>query len=475
VGDLLADLVLPEGPPRLAASTDGRWLAIARRHRLAIADAAAGGSASTLSLDEAGVDVAFGFVGEPARLLVVTRHHAHSLVRVVDPGDLALLRELRVGAPLALLGVDDGGAVCATPSGAVALTWNGELAVVQLAARVPPTAAAGIGDGRFLVNLAGTLEEWRLAERGPVRRFRLPRPITVRALGGTPRAAWYCAAHAPTRVELVPLGPGMPPYAHELPEPLGAAIGHPRAPVIAVVGAETRRVWLLDLTDRRPPQDLDVRADQLVFIGGDAPALLAATANTPPVLRRLPALASRWSPAAVGGPAAGPERIAGPASADEPAAPDASVQRTARVATVLDEWRQQVRMTGRGVGAAAPTPPPVPSSTWRDDLVAWGRGALAGGGPIGGFDAGARRLGELASAHDLDAESMRLLALLYAARLLGHDGLSPADAVRAVPGRWDVALGRGRLGELGLVRLRRGRLVLARQTAAALDHDILGS
>lgn len=110
---------------------------------------------------------------------------------------------------------------------------------------------------------------------------------------------------------------------------------------------------------------------------------------------------------------------------------------------------------------------------WRAALVAWGRAALAEDGEVDPPSIDGTLIEQLQLRFALEPPSVRLVALLYAAWLLGdgREGLPVARAA-SLSGDgedWIEALGRGELAAAGIVRARRGRLRLRAAVGRFLD------
>jgi hypothetical protein len=116
-------------------------------------------------------------------------------------------------------------------------------------------------------------------------------------------------------------------------------------------------------------------------------------------------------------------------------------------------------------------------SAWRERLCDWAESLLAQPRtkrPLPTF--AATQLAEAAERLGLGPRSQRALAIVYGARLLGHDGVPAAIFARALndgaapdDDSWDEALGRGVLARLRLARGRGGRLTLRAAAARFLD------
>src|SRR5262249_40236668 len=82
--------------------------------------------------------------------------------------------------------------------------------------------------------------------------------------------------------DVIPLINRGQPRAIELPEPIASLAGHPRSDLVACIGAETGRVYVVDLDGRQRlrilPPDGDGRIESAALVLGRMTGVLAAPA-----------------------------------------------------------------------------------------------------------------------------------------------------------------------------------------------------
>jgi hypothetical protein len=125
----------------------------------------------------------------------------------------------------------------------------------------------------------------------------------------------------PARVDVIPLVTRGQPKAHDLPEPIAHASGHPRSDLLVCVGAESHRLYVIDLDGRKRLRTMEMpgltRIEAAGLVVGRTIAALAAQAKQP---LALVALDDAPSPAEVA--AASIAAFAGTAPARPAAAAD---------------------------------------------------------------------------------------------------------------------------------------------------------
>src|ERR1700739_3060155 len=82
------------------------------------------------------------------------------------------------------------------------------------------------------------------------RRIKLARAGAIAAVGGSDRVVWWMTQAEPTRLEGSPLVNRGQPKLHELPGPVAHVPAHPRSDLVACVGADTGRVYVVDRDGR---------------------------------------------------------------------------------------------------------------------------------------------------------------------------------------------------------------------------------
>lgn len=139
----------------------------------------------------------------------------------------------------------------------------------------------------------------------------------------------------------------------------------------------------------------------------------------------------------------------------------ASVARADAIAFVggFEAPRVLVAEIGRPVATVSLAPPPPPA--WRDELAAWTRS--------GGVDRvpAVAAIEDLARSLGVPDELAPAVTLCYGAHLCGT-GVAPA-AIAGLLGRWDEALGAGRLAASGVLVFADSRVALAPAIARTLD------
>ena len=475
---------VPAEPPRISISPDGSLAAIAEALRVVVVELPGLTGLAEIGIDPEAAATEVAWVGAPARLLVLSRYAAYSTVHLLDPHGPRSLAEIRLESPMRLFASTGPHALTVGATGAAVLTaGDAHLTPYQFPSRAMPLAAGAAG-GQFLVALPGAIEEWDPQSRMPKRRLRLPRPAAITALGGSERVVWMTTQQEPARLDVIPLVTRGQPKAHDLPEPIAHASGHPRSDLVLCLGAESGRIYLVDLDGKKPPRPISLegidRADAAGLVVGRMVAALGAQARRPLALLPLdeapPAVEVR-GPAAADGPdeppkpstlieedftpsprpAAATPRSPGPVAASStplgftPAAAPASSARQALV----------------GAPAAGSARPAADAARWRDDVVAWTRAVFAGvdreAPPAPAVDAVAARF-------ELAPPLRRTLILLYGAHLCGDPGAAPVDVARVNDRAWDEALGRGRLAEARLAVYERSRVRLAPSILRTLDE-----
>ncbi|MGE5183783.1 MAG: hypothetical protein ACM31C_17050 [Acidobacteriota bacterium] len=414
----------PGERPRVAIAGDGTLAVIhepARAHVLELPGCAA---FAELELDAAAASCELAWIGAPPRLVVVEQFAAHSLARLVDPFGPRTIAQLRLDTPARLHAAVGSYALAIGPSGAMIVAASEtQLVAYPLPARGVPVAV-GAAAGNFVVALQGTIDEWDPHERIPKHRIKLPHAGTVTAVGGSDRVVWCTWQGEPARVDAFARVDRGQPRTHELPEPIARVAAHPRSDLLVCLGAETGRIYVVDLDGRRGlrvigPEGID-RAEAIGLVNGRVGGVLAAQARRPVAVVTL-------------------ER---PDS--EPVRPPSFVGEDAI-----------------GVAEHAHAPSAPGTATWRDALVAW-RAARAATPPPA-----APAVDALIVRSALAMALRPAIALLYAAHLAGDPGAAPVELARVAG--WPEALGRGELAARGVASFDESRIKLAPEIQRVLD------
>lgn len=377
---------------RILADATGQRVALVEPGRVLLLDLPGFVAAAELGIAGELEDHDVSFVGEAGRLAVMTRSGGRAVLHLVDPAGPTKLGEVQFRTTARLLA--SAGNYVLTIAGNVAAVTDVSApapVAIPLPTRGVITAAAPIGPQRFAIAIGGAIEEWDAGTRTPGRRLRLDRAVTPIALGGNAQRLFIVARDAPDLVEVVTLGTRSTRKL-ELPEPALRVAAHPSGDLLAVLGASTRSVYLLDLV-RGTPVRLDRGAiTDTVWIGGGhalaikpdgGPLELIAVENTVDPGRR-PALGPELVAAVA--PADEATRVGEPDQADPPADAEAASAGTStledsspptqwsrqEISHRLAAWRNRF-----GGSAAAPTDPDPGDASAPDPVVAARGGATA--------------------------------------------------------------------------------------------------
>ncbi len=225
-------------------STDGSLAAVIEASRAVVMRLGGGGFEVGLP---ANADVAW--VG--MKLLVVARSDLHTTAYLIDTaGDAPrTLSEIRLEPAMRLVACVGSYGLLFGRSAAVLGCAGETIAPYQFMARSLPNVV-GTAGSQFVVAVPGTIEEWDPVSRMPKRRFKLARSGPITALGGTDRLLWMTTQQEPARIDVLPLINRSQPKAHDLPEPIAMVLAHPQCDVIACVGAESSKIYAIDLDGR---------------------------------------------------------------------------------------------------------------------------------------------------------------------------------------------------------------------------------
>ena len=273
----------PIEQPRVSVAGDGTLAAIHEASRVTILEVPSGAAFAEIGVDPDALASEVAWVGAPPRLLVLSRYAAHSTVHLLDPHGPRSIAEIRLESPMRLFATVGASALVVGSLGAAVLAASeAHLTPYQFPTRTVPVAA-GAAAGQFVVALAGSIEEWDPQSRMPKRRLRLPRAAAITAVGGSERVVWMTTQQEPARIDVIPLVNRGQPKAHDLPEPIARITGHPRSDLVACVGADSGRLYIVDLDGRTrlrviEPDGID-RIDSAALVVGRMVAVLAAQAQ----------------------------------------------------------------------------------------------------------------------------------------------------------------------------------------------------
>ncbi|MEJ7600488.1 MAG: hypothetical protein WKG01_21445 [Kofleriaceae bacterium] len=504
-----ASSYLPAERPRIAVAGDGTLAAIIESARVTIVELPSGVERSAIGTDSDASATEAVWVG--TRLLVLTRFTAHSTVALIDPSGPRTISEIRLESPMRMFAAVGNHALVVgatgTLSAAVLTAGESQVTPYQFPTRAVPVAA-GTAAGQFVVGLPGSIEEWDPQSRMPKRRLRLPRPAVITHVGGSDRVVWVTTQQDPTRIDVIALVNRGQPKAHDLPEPIAHICGHPRSDIVLCVGADSGRLYAVDLDGRTRLRVLGIegidRVEAMGLVIGRTFAAIAAQAKRPLAVIALDGRETEATPEPVAAarppdPPAPRSSLVDPEDPDdprgepmplgfatvpekrapapvasppppEPAAP-ASLFRQATSDTTrsvapppppalaaapgaaqnlsekFSAWRDRTRQSQPRAERAAGLPWTDPRPSWRDDAVTWARAVAAG---TTDREAPIAESLELLGARlELPATLLPALVLLYGAHLAGDPGAAPVDVARVLGRRWDEALGRGLLASRG--------------------------
>jgi hypothetical protein len=291
----------PVERPRAAIATDGTLAAIIESQRVVVLELPGGEPFAEVGVDPAALSNEVAWVGAPPRLLVISRYAEHTRVHLVDPHGPRALADLRIETPMRLAAVCGAHALVVSPQSAVIVTAADNLLVsVPYPARAVP-AHAGVAGANFLVAHADSVEEWDPNARMPKRRLKLPRAATITALGGSDRVVWMTTQQEPSRLDVLALVDRGQPKAHDLPEPIAFAAGHPRSDLVACIG-ESGKVYVVDLDGRSKLKTLAVdgidKVEAAGLVVGRIVGVLVAQTERPVVVHALEGPIAEPEPAA---------------------------------------------------------------------------------------------------------------------------------------------------------------------------------
>ena len=474
-------------PVRLATDVDGNRIGVIEPGRVVLV-----GVPSLMAMSELGIagdltDNDVHFVSDLGRLAVMSRSAGRAVLHIVDPDGPTKVGEVQFRNSARIVAV--AGSYVLTVAGnvtAVVDVTQKELAAIPLPTRGGVTQAASLGPAMVVLAIGGALEQWNLEQRTPGRRLRLDRPIDPFVLGGNSDRIWVVQRDTRHIVDIVTMASRTTKQL-ELPEPAHAIEAHPDGNLIAMIGADSRRGYVVDLVRSIPTTLLD---------GGELTALAWAQHGDSIVVKPeagpLTLLSTRPEPEARTDeaedvpPEAEPSSLAEPEEPDEAARPPAANWSRDEISRRLAQWRSRYQTedaaapnqaaadtesitTPALTSLPAATPAPFPSGGWRGQLADWSRAILA------------RQLRPLPE--ELDRTALELvavrtnlppallpaIALLYGAYLLGHRDVAPIDLAAVTDYAWPEALAQGQLARAGITATRRGRTRLVAEARAVLD------
>jgi hypothetical protein len=274
---------MPAESARVAVAADGTVAAVCEPSRITLLALPEGVAFAEIDADPEALASEVGWLGAPPRLLVLSRYAAYSTAHLLDPQGPRPIAEIRLETPMRLFATVGASALVVGGLGAAVLAASeAYLTAYPFPTRSLPITA-GAAAGQFVVAMAASIEEWDPQSRMPRRRLRLPRAAAITAVGGSERIVWMTTQQEPSRIDVIPMINRSQPRAHELPEPIASAAGHPRSDLVACIGAESGRVYVVDLDGRQRlrilPPDGDGRIESAALVLGRMTGVLAAQAG----------------------------------------------------------------------------------------------------------------------------------------------------------------------------------------------------
>jgi len=269
----------------IVAAPDGTHAAIVEAGRIVVVELGHGTPVAEVGVATALEHTDVAWIGAPPRLLVLSRRATHSTVHLIDldgpraRAEIQIEGMMRIGATVGTHAL-----VIGTSSTAVLTAGDAHLTPYQFPSRSVPSAA-GVAARQFVVAIAGAIEEWDPQQRAPRKRLRLPRPAAISQVGGTERVVWVTTNQDPKQIDVIAQANLAQPRVHELPEPIASVSAHPHRDLLACLGRDTGRLYIVDLEGRAAVRTIDLpgidRADAIALFAGPTLGVVAARAGQP--------------------------------------------------------------------------------------------------------------------------------------------------------------------------------------------------
>ncbi|MFN0248957.1 MAG: hypothetical protein ACKV2T_18880 [Kofleriaceae bacterium] len=464
--------------PSLVVAGDGTQAAMIEEDHVTVIDLATMRARAEIGLPGAIADTDVVLAGVPARLVVVTRAPAETRLFVVDPAGPEKVGEATTRANMRLGAIAGDHVLLIGATTALVDLRYLDRPPTTLPVRGAVTAAGAMGDTNLVLVMAGALEEWDAATRSPVKRLRLEKPLDVHLIGGSERRIWMVVKAAPQRIEVLD-SRTKSSRVIEVPEAIERLHVHPYLDVLIAVGATSAfvvrpdrdqvtrvpggpfhdcvwagnqvLVWPVDAYPHLIASPIELSPNASDDDDDDvAPAPLVPAENVPAAVRAEVASQNLRSPVAT--PTFSERLASWRSSLDD--ARKSSTSALPIAETPADTTAQILER--RGVGG------------WRTEITTWARAILGRSNrPMPFIDPAI--LDELLVRFEVALEVRPAIVLLYAAHLLGGDGVARADLASVIDWRWD-ALATGAIATCPLVRTKKDRLHLVREASAALDE-----
>ncbi|HET9620000.1 MAG TPA: hypothetical protein VFP84_01445, partial [Kofleriaceae bacterium] len=269
----------------LVAAPDGKHVAIVEAGKITVLELAGANQIAEVGVATAPEHTDVAWIGAAPRLLVLSRRATHSTVHLIDlegpraRAEIQIEGMMRIGATAGHYAL-----VIGASSSAVLTAGDAHLTPYQFPSRAVPSAV-GVAGKQFVVAIAGAIEEWDPHQRVPRKRLRLPRPAAIAQVGGTERLVWVTTQQDVAQIDVIAQGSHAQPRVHQLPEPIAHVAAHPQRDLVACLGRDSGRIYLVDLEARTPARALDLpdfpRADTIALFAGATLGLVAARAGEP--------------------------------------------------------------------------------------------------------------------------------------------------------------------------------------------------
>ena len=276
--------------PRVIVAGDARFAAVIERGRVVVVELA---GATPIAEYAIAADAQLAWLGVPSRLLVISRGPGYQTAELIDPApvpgelDAVAEGETRVEATARIAATTDQHALLVGARGAMLVHVTGAKLVLSQFHTLKLPTLAGPAGRRFVAAIDGTIEEWDPARRAATRRVRLRIPLqnAITAVGGSERCFWMVTRDTPSRIDVIAHAGRGHSDAHELPEPIASVASHPQRDLLACIGRETGRLYVVALDGQLATGAIEVQGldtvDSVAFCPGQTVAMVVARAGRP--------------------------------------------------------------------------------------------------------------------------------------------------------------------------------------------------
>lgn len=427
----------------LATSPDAQWAAVRVDREVSLLAGGASPAVAKLELDSDDVDLAL--VGPPSVLLAVVRGDSGNRIVLHQPPYLEAVARLDLEIPARLAAATGPRVVVTSLDGMHAMvvrTAGRALAAQKLELAGPIEFVVGLERNQLLFGLHKKIEVWDAVSCRPLLRPQFQLPPAPRTLGPAHGHLWAMRTGG-EELFVYRLSDGRP-FRHHAGAPIREVVHHPSSPTLVLrTDRGLQRLHCFSHTaanlDALPAPPV---ALAMLAAGDDVSLLGLADGSAEPWRFVLSGVAT---PQTMQLDTAQPPPPGSPAPASR--APEAAHAET-------DATMTETRAGGKA---------------WRERLAALGTELARSGErpdiPVIAID---NELGELAHRLHLSAAARRTLIALYALHLVGEPPPSIAK-LATLTGDWPEALGQGDLGQLAMLKKKRGTVSLRRAVTELLD------